>query len=422
MKITIHRGAAQIGGCITEICTGSARIIIDLGSNLPGSKTADFTSEQIEALTNGADAVFYTHYHGDHVGFIADVPKTIPQYIGKGAAEVMECKYQALSAHGDYSKELDAISRMKHYRAGEAVFIKDIKITPYYCSHSAFDSYMFKIEAEGKVILHTGDFRGHGYMGSSLIKMLKTYIHQVDVLITEGTMLSRTSEMTKTEEQRKEDGKDVLKHHKYAYALCSSTDIDRLASLHAACKETNRHFYVDMYQSSILNIFTNHTSAEIYDFTHTSYKDTTFELWQYDQYNKKSVVDEMKRRGFLMPVRCSMSSLLSKMNSVYTDEEPVLIYSMWNGYWKGTEEQQIPSVLEIRSMFKEKNIFNIHTSGHADADTLADVCMTVNPRVAIIPIHKDKQTDYCSLPLSNELKKKVVTKNTSLQNFEIIIK
>ena len=123
-----------------------------------------------------------------------------------------------------------------------------------------------------------------------------------------------------------------------------------------------------------------------------------------------------------MPVRCSMSSLLSKMNSVYTDEEPVLIYSMWNGYWKGTEEQQIPSVLEIRSMFKEKNIFNIHTSGHADADTLADVCMAVNPRVAIIPIHKDAQTDYCSLPLSNELKEKVITKNTSLQNLEIIIK
>ena len=33
MKITIHRGANQIGGCITEIATKDAKIFIDLGSN-----------------------------------------------------------------------------------------------------------------------------------------------------------------------------------------------------------------------------------------------------------------------------------------------------------------------------------------------------------------------------------------------------
>ena len=34
INITIHRGANQIGGCITEIATTKAKIIIDLGSNL----------------------------------------------------------------------------------------------------------------------------------------------------------------------------------------------------------------------------------------------------------------------------------------------------------------------------------------------------------------------------------------------------
>ena len=38
IEINIHRGANQIGGCITEIATAQSRIIIDLGSNLPGSK------------------------------------------------------------------------------------------------------------------------------------------------------------------------------------------------------------------------------------------------------------------------------------------------------------------------------------------------------------------------------------------------
>ena len=36
MKITIHRGQNQIGGCITEIESGSGtKILIDLGHNLP---------------------------------------------------------------------------------------------------------------------------------------------------------------------------------------------------------------------------------------------------------------------------------------------------------------------------------------------------------------------------------------------------
>ena len=38
VTITIHRGANQIGGCITEIATDGAKIFIDFGSNLPGSK------------------------------------------------------------------------------------------------------------------------------------------------------------------------------------------------------------------------------------------------------------------------------------------------------------------------------------------------------------------------------------------------
>lgn len=36
MKLTIHRGTHQIGGCATEISTADTRIFIDFGSELPG--------------------------------------------------------------------------------------------------------------------------------------------------------------------------------------------------------------------------------------------------------------------------------------------------------------------------------------------------------------------------------------------------
>ena len=77
MKITIHRGANQIGGCITEIATKDDKIFIDLGSNVPGSDKTDYSADEVRRITADADAIFYSHYHGDHVGLHHLVPTCV---------------------------------------------------------------------------------------------------------------------------------------------------------------------------------------------------------------------------------------------------------------------------------------------------------------------------------------------------------
>jgi len=414
MKITIHRGASQIGGCVTEIRTEKARILIDLGSNLPGSDKPDFKPEEIKTLTDGVDAIFYTHYH---IGFhnLVDPAK---QYIGEGAKEVLECKYNALARHMEDKSCLEAIQKMKCYKPEEEFEISDdLTIIPYYCSHSAFDSYMFLIKAEEKMILHTGDFRKHGYMGKALIPALKKYIKQVDILITEGTMLSRSSEKVKPEREIQGDIADVLRKNKYVFALTSSTDIDRLASMKEACATAHRNLLADTYQKGVMDVFTKYTRSPLYNFN------STFNLSGRNLVKNPKIVWRMKHEGFLLPVRCSGEWLIRTVMEKYNDEEPHLIYSMWNGYYKGTEEQQIKEAVTIRSLFKPENIHDIHTSGHADCDTLAEVCRTVYPRLAIIPIHKDEKSDFRTLDIPQELKDRVVTESKKVDNgVEIKIK
>jgi len=81
----------QIGGCVTVITADvdgqTHRIMIDYGSSLDGSDTEDDFKELWE--NNPPDAVFFTHYHGDHVGRIMEIPKDIPIYIGDTARKVM---------------------------------------------------------------------------------------------------------------------------------------------------------------------------------------------------------------------------------------------------------------------------------------------------------------------------------------------
>ena len=86
MKIKIHRGLDQIGGCITEISTETSRVFIDFGQNLPGYGVPT-TPEEDEALVTQIfaqnkkehEAVFYTHGHEDHVGLLEYIPDDVPQ-------------------------------------------------------------------------------------------------------------------------------------------------------------------------------------------------------------------------------------------------------------------------------------------------------------------------------------------------------
>ena len=389
MNIVIHRGANQIGGCITEISTDKTKIIIDFGSNLPNSGKAELTPTEIEKIAKDADAIFYTHYHGDHVGLHQFIPPHIPQYIGEGAKEIMLCKYKALK-----NKEMeDAATRMKTYKENvcENINDGDIIVTPYFVSHSAFNAYMFKIECDKKTILHTGDFRKHGYLGKGLFPTLKQYVGQVDILITEGTMLGRKKENIIHEYDIKQNILKVLKQHKYVFALCSSTDLDRLSSFHSACKQTMRVFYVDEYQKDILSIFSKYAGKEASLFKFDR-------VFKHINYKTQNVKNKLQKEGFLMPIRQSQEWLVKGMMETYNDEPPYLIYSMWNGYAEEGKEYANQNIISIRKLFG-KRIYDgvkdgFHTSGHADTETLQEVCKTVNPRIGVIPIHKDAGTSY----------------------------
>ena len=83
-------------------------------------------------------------------------------------------------------------------RNQEPFYIKEVKITPYTVDHSAYGAFMFLIEADGKRILYTGDYRNHGYKGKLFKPMLKK-INKIDILLTEGTVLSRPPTKAQTE-------------------------------------------------------------------------------------------------------------------------------------------------------------------------------------------------------------------------------
>ena len=140
MRIIIHRGTHQIGGCVTEIRTDNARIFIDMGSELPDAdgKIPEETLT-VEGVTQGdmnCDGVFFTHYHGDYIGMLSRILPDTPLYMGQAAKEVH------LALQKRINPDLaPAIEQIRPFQAGEKIIISDISIIM--VDHSAYDSYIF---------------------------------------------------------------------------------------------------------------------------------------------------------------------------------------------------------------------------------------------------------------------------------------
>lgn len=429
MKIKIHRGLDQIGGCITEICTSTSRIFIDMGKNLPGNGdtlTPEQEKEMVEELfaqnKKEHEAVIYTHVHEDHVGMFGYVPDDVPQYIGEGGKAALftknewikkGLKLQLKSAQelgvADLSqceevvkKQKELLTRIQQFHTWERskhpvpFSIGDIQVTPFFNCHSAYDSYMLLIEADGKRIWHMGDFRKHGYLGKRLLDVLRIYARDIDVLITEGTMLGRTDECIHERIVSKKMA-SVMEAFKYVFVLASSTDIERLASVKEATKKAGKSLYVcSGMMRDMMRLFTereNKISKGLFDF-HPRF------------YNEGKPMDLLKKNGFVMVVGVGQKDRVYMMKSELPEEETLLVYSSWDGYYKDPEQVKVnPGYLRFRELFH--NVVDIHTSGHADRQTIKDVIETVNPKQAVICIHKDKDQTLESLDLSDDLKKKI---------------
>lgn len=399
MQITIHRGQEQIGGCITEISTATTRIFVDFGQNLPGCGEQT-TPEQDRAMVSGIfaknrrehEAVFYTHAHEDHVGLFRYIPDCVPQYIGEGALQMLQTKYSIMKegddlGHKDPALTMQALKKLSTFRTWkrarqhsrpETIMFGDIKITPFYCSHSIYDSYMFLIEADGKRIWHTGDYRAHGYLGKGLFPTLERFAKRIDVLITEGTMLSRDTDECIHESKVASLMTDEMKKFDYVFVLTSATDIDRLATVRNASAQADKQMLINgKFQYETMRLF---TQREYYRFNGL-YRFKT------EYFNTKGF-DHWKEKGFVLLVGASHFDRTKKIYDRLDPTRCLLIYSTWDGYYKLPEQVRVNgSYKQFRKLFLYCK--DIHTPGHADRKTIEEVVRTIGAKETIV-IHKDK--------------------------------
>ena len=65
-------------------------------------------------------------------------------------------------------------------------------------------------------------------------------------------------------------------------------------------------------------------------------------------------------------------------------DDCLIIYSMWKGYLKGDANNE--KMIDFLAPYK---FTYLHTSGHATTAAIKEVCETIRPKNAVIPIHTE---------------------------------
>jgi len=372
MSVIIHRGQNQIGGNIIEIATDRTRILLDVGLELDQEEV---TLPEIDGLFDDPafDAVFISHYHGDHLGLAYYIDHRIPLYMG-------EASYRIVKAADDY-KGIESITPDGFLHHLKPIVIGDIAVTPFLCDHSAFDSYMLLCEADGEKVLYTGDFRSNGR--KSFERLLNALPVKVDKLICEGTTLSRKAQIPLRESDL--ETLAVAEFRKATgpiFVLQSSTNIDRIVTMYRAAKRSGRVFLQELYMADVTSAIGGSVPNPLFDDVYAFITNPKRHngLVKHRRMGKA----RMAKTPLVMCVRSSMLRYLKGLSKLMSFEGGLLVYSMWSGY------QQQPQMSHFIKECEDMGLkmITLHTSGHADPETIKTLIDKVKP-TEIIPVHTE---------------------------------
>jgi ribonuclease J len=406
MHITIYRGTKEIGGTLIEVKTASTRILIDAGyplflnnepisddiAKLPHTELLALgVLPEIEGLyawdEASFDAVLISHAHIDHYGLLKYINPSIPVYMSAGTETLIRVS-QLFKIIDSY--DLD-IRKFKMYRQFQ---IGDIDVKPYLMDHSAFDATAFEITAEGKTVIYSGDFRGHGRKAVCLDRFIETAKKKPDILLTEGSMLGRTDERILTESELEEAVVERMKGLSSPLLFqCSSQNIDRLVSFCRAAMRLKRIMVVDIYTANVLYelrqlgnnlpypsdeyphikvFFPYRLTQKIFNEIGEGYA-RRFSECHISRERLNKVQSEM-----VMACRPSMRMDIEKCCL----RDGIFFYSLWSGYRDNDYQKKFEKYLESAGF----SLGTLHTSGHAGIADIRRVIDGLAPQ-KLIPIH-----------------------------------
>ena len=382
MKLKIHRGNGKTAYNLVEIATGTAKIILDCGRDMP---LLDCVSSKntidIPGLTSGTstyDAVFVAHHHADHADLAERINPDIPVYMTADTKIILD----VVSDFTDSSLP----RTNKYLEHGRAEQVGDINILPISVDYSMMGRIILLVEADGKKLLYTGGFK-------KIDPAYYATIGKIDVLLCEPIYIGDKDDVDINSVEAYAAG--IMRHtDKPVFVLCSVTDADRIKHIERACRKSGRNMALDPFMKSILEKLT--TPMIVDPFGYIPYMDTErtpridkhlisnrdMDFNGINDFTSADAVARMTNLTFM--VRPSMGDFLTRFNELTPLAGSTLICFMWRGYENAVLTKEF---LELCRSLGMKETF-IHASDHAYRKQLENAIYQLEPEI-LVPIQTE---------------------------------
>ena len=390
MRIRIHRGTQEIGGTCIEMEAGGCRIALDVGMPLDaGEADAAGLLPAVAGFREHSDdlaGIVISHPHQDHYGLARHVRADVPVYIGEAANNI-------LAAAAKYVPDGHWFANARFYRDRRPLSIGTFTITPYLVDHSAFDAYALLVEAEGRRVFYSGDFRAHGRKSGLVERIFETPPKDIDILMMEGTTIGRTdtAEGAETEADLERRFAAAFEATPGAHLVWTSAqNIDRIVTVFRAAKRTGRLLVIDLYTAVVLEATGKATIPQSW------WNDIRLYIpyRQRVQIKKLGLFDDLRRHSANRVYTEDLAAIRQRTVVLFRpplmDDQGIdgildgarLTYSMWRGYLDHAGSRRVIAWLEANGMPWE----TIHTSGHAPLRDLKRLATALAPD-RLVPIH-----------------------------------
>jgi ribonuclease J len=397
LKVCIHRGANEIGGSCVELESQGQRLLLDLGLPLDAEQNDIKYLPEVKGL-DGKDPSFLgiliSHPHVDHFGLLAHISPEIP--VGMGPAGRRILKAAAPFMPGKWPVPENG----PEFKSGVPFEMGPFTISPYLVDHSAYDAYALLIEADGKRLFYSGDFRAHGRKAKLFERMIANPPANIDVMLLEGSSLGRIDDDKQfpTETDLEAQFETAFRETAgLAMVHCSSQNIDRIVSIMRASKCTGRKLVIDLYTAVVLNATGNPKLPQ------SDWAGVVLMIPQSQRVKiKKNAWFEALRqhsnnRIFREKINANPEQYTLLFRPLYQGDltrgeclsGASYIYSQWEGYWKRREYDDVKAWLEKHEIQKQ----SIHTSGHASTVDLKRFVKALSPQ-KVVPIHTFQPEKY----------------------------
>ena len=280
--LTFYGGVNEIGGNKILLQDRDTKIFFDFGMSFSARKqfySPPFLSPRNEkslqelgilpALSGiykfdpalpEADAVFLSHAHLDHSGYLSFIKREIPVYCGETTQTILRTLSDIRRA--DLEFDVGDI-KFNVFRTGAKIQVDDVIVEPFHVDHSIPGAYGFLIHTSSGTIVYTGDFRDHGGKPEMTREFVeKAHEAEPVAVVTEATNMTGASVSNEVEVESKLDRiasqVDGIMLAEFGYS-----DIDRLNTFHRIAKKNQRCLAVSLKQAYLLDALRNDVHLKV---------------------------------------------------------------------------------------------------------------------------------------------------------------